>query len=281
MPLRFNLLDSQASSFAPAVRDGEADEGAILGGPHDWFWAYPNVVKALAAPSVAAVVPALPREPDMYDPAKRAALLGYYAPLHLLLLHHLGWEQPHRGLARWYDAGKPTEEPVLALIEQVWGKSGALDNYFAWLLRERLVFAWDRSEGLLPAWEGGSEERGAGESLHDEPAGILRPRLGDPFHGGWNPPHLDAYQLSTSGLTGGRIVESDEQSRKAIYLGERADSWYRDLMQESALPPAAPSWRVDVWVKSLGYLGTFCRSRETGRWFQGHHSWHIAGALLA
>ena len=37
------------------------------------------------------------------------------------------------------------------------------------------------------------------------------------------------------------------------------------------------SWRVDVTVTNLGYLGVFRRSRDTGADFQGRHAVHMWG----
>ena len=55
--------------------------------------------------------------------------------------------------------------------------------------------------------------------------------------------------------------------------------WYRALVTESrSLPELSDhSWRIDVVVKSVGWLGTYRKSAESGLWFTGRHSAHIRG----
>lgn len=54
--------------------------------------------------------------------------------------------------------------------------------------------------------------------------------------------------------------------------------WYVHLVRGGgALPPQKRSWRVNVVVQPLGWLGKYRRSRYTGMWFTGQHRWHLLG----
>lgn len=57
------------------------------------------------------------------------------------------------------------------------------------------------------------------------------------------------------------------------------DAWYSDLMERGdALPTTGiQSWKVDVFVKPVGFLGTYRKSFDTGLWFTGQHRHHLAG----
>ncbi|GAA3694483.1 hypothetical protein GCM10022399_08820 [Terrabacter ginsenosidimutans] len=37
------------------------------------------------------------------------------------------------------------------------------------------------------------------------------------------------------------------------------------------------SRQVAPWRSPIGWLGTFRKPRETGRWFRGRHRWHTLG----
>ena len=59
--------------------------------------------------------------------------LAYWSSLLHLLVYGFGWSQPGRGLRWWYGAGKPVDDPRLALISEVWDADGQLDWFAAWL----------------------------------------------------------------------------------------------------------------------------------------------------
>ena len=56
--------------------------------------------------------------------------------------------------------------------------------------------------------------------------------------------------------------------------------WYRALTEYGARLPAlrgGRSWRIDVCIATIGYIGEFRRSRASGRWFAGRHQAHALG----
>lgn len=71
----------------------------------------------------------------------------------------------------------------------------------------------------------------------------------------------------------------DKLRRRAVFVNDRADDWYATLADvASALPDLGNrSWHVDVYVRSVGFMGTFRRSRVTGLWLTGRHSLHMTG----
>lgn len=60
---------------------------------------------------------------------------------------------------------------------------------------------------------------------------------------------------------------------------DSASGWPAQLRRlGDTLPKSGShSWKVDVVVKPIGWVGAFRQSRETGRWFSGRHSIHMFG----
>ena len=60
---------------------------------------------------------------------------------------------------------------------------------------------------------------------------------------------------------------------------ENMIGWYHELSNVEGYLPTLKnqSWYVDVFVKPVGWLGTFRRSRATGLWFSGQHRFHTPG----
>ena len=61
---------------------------------------------------------------------RRNLLLGRVASSSRVLVRV---ESPHRGFRWWYENGRPTDDPRLRLVEQLWGADGQLDWFAAWL----------------------------------------------------------------------------------------------------------------------------------------------------
>lgn len=69
------------------------------------------------------------------------------------------------------------------------------------------------------------------------------------------------------------------KQRKAVFVTSAADSWYMDLKDrgDKLAVAGVQSWKIDVVVKPIGYLGIYRRSMQTGLWFTGRHHYHAAG----
>lgn len=243
------------------------------GGQFEWYWPVPDVIRSLAARNSIARVPAQPRHGDDH-----AQSLGYWGALHYLVMYRLGWARPHRGFQWWYDNGKPFDDPTLAFISQVWDRDGGLDVYVAWLVARQPVL------GLLDIGEARAATSN-GEDLSPRWTTWLsaRQRESDRFeHFG---PDGDGLHLTRSVVETGDsdstavLLQSDPSSRRAVMISSAMDSWYQDLARLGGELPVTgvSSWKVDVFVKPVGFLGTFRRSMTTDFWFSGRHRFHTIG----
>lgn len=245
-----------------------------------WAAALPMAYRVMANPGGGERMLAPPQPGDPVQ-----AGTAYWAPILPLLLCSLGWSRPDLGLRWWYDAGKPTDDPTLALLAAVWDADGRLDAFAAWLhtwgaeldagAELNRLAGRPRSEARVashPAWTHAAraaEQRGWHET--DAPA---------PLSGGTDPLHLSAHcdaPLQPGGPSAQLL--RDEASRQAVVVTDSIRGWYRLLHQVgSALTETrSHAWRVDVYVKPLGHLGTFRRSWSTGLWFSGRHAVHSRG----
>lgn len=144
-----------------------------LGGQAEWFWGLPGVFHALASPRTGQPVPDAPR---MTPDEAHSQSLGYWGPLQYLLLYRLGWSDPRKGLMRWYNNGKPTDDPTLALVSEVWDRDGYLDVYLARLLRLQPRFLIESAQDGA-WWPGAPESTELPESLDQAWSTWLRSTL--------------------------------------------------------------------------------------------------------
>lgn len=263
------------TSFPDSIDPGEVIAREAFGGEFWWGWGVAGCFQALASPRSGAPVPSLPQKGDPHPQS-----LGYWGALHFLLLYRLGWSAPHRGLQRWYELGKPIDDPTLCFIAYVWGRDSALDIYFEWLLRRRPIFnltttqPWaDVDPAALPEeWNLWLRNfRGSSESSRFEWFNNA---------GGGDPLHLTAHfeQVKTSQDESVLLVDPRQRDR-AHLITSSVTSFYRELHSYSAALPMVGlhSWKVDVHAPSVGVLGTFRQSAETGLWFTGRHQVHAMG----
>lgn len=238
----------------------------------------PLVHLALAAGEAPVPFPRLGR-----DDSARTVIPYWQAGLYLAT-YLLGWSDPGAGFKRWYELGQPTTDPRLELLQNAWNDKGQLA-----LLA---LHCWRRAHhfGGPIGPDGGatmnSSERDPKEFLGE---GWLRSVLeqfpgyrmpyegGDPYHGGTNPLHLGSNYAWVQPQTSVALFDPD--SRRASLTLDRFDEVYLALHQLSAKLPTLGdrSWSVDVFVRPLGWLGTFRQSRDTKLWFQGAHSIHLLG----
>jgi hypothetical protein len=103
----------------------------------------------------------------------------------------------------------------------------------------------------------------------------------NPLTGGSDPLHLS---IHSSGpledvRSKPRILRSGTTEAVAVLSLDSMTGWYRALVDAGASLPdiGQRSWRVDVVVKQVGFLGTFRRSRVSSIWFSGRHEIHARG----
>ncbi len=266
------------------LRHHPSDSAAVaaIGEDFGWGFATPWVFRALNSPLTYEPILSAPQvkiDPNGYDPAPHA----YWTSLLSLLLYCFGWARPDRGLRWWYDAGKPTDDPRLRLIAQVWDADGQLDWFAAWLWTWRARFKiGDITEltGYQSDLEPVDVDQRWIESVRSQAHAF---GFGKPFgSGGWDHLHLTYHcngPLERSQGAAPTLVRGPAGDRRAVLLLDSMVGWYRALLEQGATLPdlGNRSWHVDVVVRPVGLLGTYRRSRATGLWFAGRHSLHSRG----
>jgi hypothetical protein len=241
---------------------------------------------AVAGSLASGVMPEAPRAGGPHQQG-----LGYFASLQSFLTYSFAWTRHDRGLLWWYEAGMPTTDPRFELIKLVWERDGLLDRYLGWFVDRGMWDNGPRAYEPLRQWSRRLDEQR--DTLSPEMALRLnrarraaetddssRSPWGMHLEGG---DHISApSQAQTHGDAepSARIVAARADSRTATFVADRVTGWYSALCDRGAeLPPlpAKSSWYVDVFVKPIGFMGTFRRSRETGLWFSGKHQLHAVG----
>jgi len=262
-------------------RCGPPDVPGTYPGSLDWDWAVAWPFAALAWPRSRVRMPALPaRAADI-----SSEVLGYWNSLAYLLTFSFGWTRHDRGLRWWYDAGKPTDDPRFALLDEVWERDESLARY--------AEFAWDRPNHVPPYLITSSNPSYLPPEKDDMDAEwTTRYReiaVGNP--GKWGPqstgyPHGLHLEMGTH-LDGGdpgddtgikHFYEPDAPKDVTLILpGFRG--WYQELMTvgDKLDVLQAPGARVKLFTRSNGFLGEYRRSWETGLWFAGQHRHHSVG----
>ncbi len=209
--------------------------------------------------------------------------VAYWSALLHLLVYGLGWVRPDRGMRWWQDSGKPTTDRTLRFVARIWDADGQLDWFAAWLWSS----AWLLDPELVKDATGYTRDARTPLPPDDrllqarrseaDASGISAPVS----HGGGDPHHLSSHIDGPLQPVPGKalLVRTSATDRRAVLLLDSMIGWYRALVTESrSLPELSDhSWRIDVVVKSVGWLGTYRKSAESGLWFTGRHSAHIRG----
>lgn len=253
-----------------------------------WEWATSLPYRGLADPDRAVVMPAAPGERAEYSEQGFSQRLAYYTCLQSFLTYSFGWTRHDKGLFWWRARGFEPLDDRTALIRSVWHEDGTLTGYFAWTttvdpeLAVQPLARWAWNPDLRPL------ALDADTALE-----VKRALQSPPWTGGYDPMHLGGghHGGAPSGssvygtgepveLLPGRLVGADTESRRAFFVADCIDGWYASLCVEGASLPELPharNWRVDVYVREIGFVGTYRRSRVTRLWFAGRHELHMAG----
>ena len=273
------------STFDTGDRDWTSSEysSTAVGDRGPWVWWLPVAWRAVADPHgehpLPPVPPPLGHGGDDH-PASHPYVLAWWAPLLHLLFFGSGWVRPDLGLARWFDLGQPTDDPVLKIVKRWWG-SQVLD-----------VLAWSSCVNTLTemAAQVSTVTHTTAERipLPDRWAERRRePNWRSVWGCGSDRMHLSVHALSPvwdnrHTRDGELIVPVSHvgDTRRAVLMLSAYEGWYLTLSRLGATLPArrdGRSWRVDVVVRPLGWLGSYRLSHRTGRWFMGRHRWHQLG----
>lgn len=237
-----------------------------------WCLYIPHLHRALADPAQIGYLPYVAEELTLEHAC------AAWEPLHYLFTALLGWQSPGHGLAWWYAAGKPVDDPRLRVVRDHWNARYQLDYYAAW--------AWAQGQVCLAPDDLDPAAMARASLWQNEDWWRAFKRRGralqnDPFYGGSNPLHLGHSEtfgwLETSGANADLLV--DKARRKAVLLVSGLQSWRADLEAAEARMPSLGdrSWHVEVIDRQVGWLGEYRQSRETDRWFLGRHSLHVKG----
>lgn len=247
---------------------------------NDDLWIIPLIHRALTDQSC------VHRFPEM--PADHTGQIVYWEGAYYLITLALGWSNPAKGLKWWFDAGKPTEEPVLRLLKEVWDHRGQLERFAAWLWLQ----GQDKEAHQLRNLPGASQvyswsdevpdvDRAFGEMVkHRWSNGDFTSTLPYCPDGGSNELHLGhVFWMCENGELTGDLAFTGARSKCATIVIGSPSRWYYELCVLGERLPylGEQSWMVDVLVKPWGWMGTYRRSRETGLWFLGKHSVHVRG----
>ena len=230
----------------------------------------PELHGALAAPEIEN---GLPRSFSGLDFGQTCA---WWETLRYLLKGLVGWSCLPTGLAWWYQAGQPNlDDPRLGLVLDRWNSRGELDFFAA---RE-----WETGghTGFL-------DQEETWKAIDYEPRDGWRRELQsrqsqlehNPYGGGYNRLHLGHSDWLGENIPSGQPKHShDPATRQATLIVSVFDLWQHELRAFGENLPSLGdrSWTVEVFDRKVGFLGSFRKSRVTGRWFQGKHSIHIAG----
>jgi len=258
-----------------------------------WEWALALPYRAISDSSRSLVMPVSPNTfSDDYENREHRfrQACAYYTSLQSFLTYSFGWTRHDKGLLWWYSQNWPTEDERLALVKDIWFSDGSLTGYLAWVV-SRMNSSPEAS--LIPLKQWAKRPDLAPATVPEEWAikfsAALREGI---WTGGYDPMHLwgGDHAGTPSGranfgehqetLTPARLVGVDMGSRTATFVAEKVDGWYKRLAELGGDLPKLPgdaSWYVDVFVKPIGSLGIYRRSRETGLWFSGKHRYHSVG----
>jgi len=274
---RFQITRVARRDIDPPVGDSQRQAARhATGGQHEWFVAVPWIYQLLASPATRGRFLEAPDESGNQPLAS-----AYWTPLLQLLIYSFGWARPDRGLKWWYDAGKPTDDPRLQLITQIWDSDGSLDQFAAWLWTNSNYLGQDQLEALT-GWTDMSGPVEIDQQWLEHTRRTVRDdQLGSPLVGGSDPLHLamhstgPLYEPPMKPL----LLRSRRRDRHAVLVLDSMIGWYRALATHGPTLPdiGEQSWHIDVIVKPVGHLGAFRRSRETGLWFAGRHRHHVHG----
>jgi hypothetical protein len=204
-----------------------------------------------------------------------------------LCMFSLGWQSPALGLHRWRREGHPTEDPRLEVIAHLLGPDVVAANL------NLLAFLFSRAASQLSVGGPASFTQREWEAVpvpHDVNSYVETDHghlVHMPFDGGGSkdPCHIAGHAVIADRHISpvlDSVLVADRSTGTAALIVDGYAGWYEALAERAAkLASRADgrSWRIEVVVKPVGWLGTFRQSRRTGRWFSGPHSLHMWGSL--
>lgn len=279
---KYNLIRVDAPIWTEERHDRA--EALIFGEQREWAFNVPAMYQALAAPEIPHPFVRKPHSlVGGLNPFNQEHITarGYWFSLLHLLSFSFGWLKPGAGLEWWLKNDRPTEDHRFALISETWLQDGYLDQILKWLENNsdiRPLFPYANTsfiQSLTPK----------SNVIHDQELVIALERLQipNPLTPGYDPLHL-APHLNSSATTNfpfeAQLTVSPTHEPHAVTTLDYMSGFYSQLHkvgERLGEHQSGQSWKVDVFIKKVGYLGTYRRSRKTGLWFAGPHSLHMVG----
>lgn len=268
-----NELDPASRAWEDSLYSERA-----VGDAGPWIWWLPLAWRAVADPQG---THPLPQPPSVTAADRVAVQAAWWTPLLHLAFARMGWARPDLALASWERIGHPVEDPCLALIDRWWGRG--LDDLLAWAAAENTL----REFSDEVTHRTGSVAVDA--DLPDRWRDVRREeRWQSVWRGGYDPLHLVSHtrigllELDEHRSNDTLVTVANDESPRATLALEAYAGWYARLADLGDSLPQRPdgrSWRVDVVVRPLGWLGTYRQSRVSKRWFAGRHRWHELGQV--
>lgn len=263
---------------APAVTGWSPDPFSDLatGDQGPWGAWLPRAWNAVADPAgrhPPPPEPVLMMDPDADDDVYFAELIAYWGPLLHLLVYGLGWGRPDLGLERWQNLGRPIDDPILHVVNLWWGR------YVPDILGAGVLLSCMAQAGAIH-----DRATRPGADVVVDPSWHVAYQVDRRWQRVWGRVaelHLVHHaQTPVYGQGGGsaNLITGPDASASAVLMCDVYQGWYTALRTCGlAQNQRGRSWRVDVLVKPLGWLGTYRLSRVTGMWFSGRHRYHELG----
>src|SRR4051794_24982695 len=94
----------------------------LMGDIGPWTWHVPTLWRALADPTGPWEPPTKPWTARLPEEMTGAERIAYWSPLLTLTFGVLGWVRPEVGVRRWIEAGRPTDDAALTVLDRWWGE---------------------------------------------------------------------------------------------------------------------------------------------------------------
>lgn len=249
----------------------------LSGEQAEWGYVIPQMYRVLADPDSGHELMRAPQEGDDIFVG-----CAYWSALLHLTTYTLGWIRPERAFLTWQIDGEPTDDVRLQLLSEVWSADGMLDWLHAWTYDRNIKSSTDRLGELVGFYDDDEDSPMTESWDEDQKDAADASRIPAPVgHGGYDPLHLSAHLDGPLQSPDGNVelVRTDSQLRQAVLLLDSMVGWYRALVDSGGeLPDLGDrSWHIEVVVRSVGSLGIYRRSRQTGIWFAGPHRYHLLG----
>ncbi|WP_458107206.1 hypothetical protein M1D51_16085 [Arthrobacter sp. R3-55] len=270
-PRRTNDLGWQWNDFNAGWASGLANSEYDLS----------SVLKAVTQPQGDWLPPLNPIGSGILPP-----FITYWFSMSAVVLGHLAWSDPVRGVTMWVNLGMPPDGAVLTSMKRLFGADSA-----ALILNHNVSGIADLLSGTpddLPskqdlAWH--LRQNFVGDNAPAAPQIEWIDSWAAMLFGGTDSLHLGVHleqmlmhpKPPRPNMTFAR--ESGPEVPAHLHL-PTSYGWYEALTRAAAgLPERTDgrSWRVDVTTEDVGFIGRFRMSRATGRWFSGKHSSHMLG----